>query len=54
MSSHGKSEASEKRQARDKEILRLRLIEDWTLERIAEEFRLTKQRVFQIVHGRRQ
>lgn len=46
----GKSEASEQRDERDKEIQRLRLIERWTMERIAREFGLTRQRVHQIMN----
>ena len=51
MSKHGESIASEKRQERDKEILRLRLIENWTYDRIAQEFGVSKQRIHQIVLG---
>ena len=50
MGKHGESIASKERQDRYKEILRLRLIENWTYDRIAEEFGLTKQRVYQIVN----
>ena len=46
---HGASEKSEQLRRRNKEILRLRLIEGWTLGRIAMRHRLTKQRVLQIV-----
>ena len=46
----GKSREAEERQERDKEILRLRLVENWTFERIAEEFGVSKQRIYQIVN----
>ncbi len=49
MGKHGESLASKERQERDKEILRLRLVENWTFERIAEEFGVSKQRIYQIV-----
>jgi len=51
MGKHGESLASKERQDRDKEILRLRLIENWTFDRIAKEFNISKQRVYQIVNG---
>ena len=46
----GKSREAEAREERDKEILRLRLVENLTFERIAEEFGVSKQRIYQIVN----
>jgi DNA-directed RNA polymerase specialized sigma subunit len=50
----GKSRESEEREQRDREIRRLRFVEKWTYERIAEEFGITKQRVFQITKNGRE
>ena len=50
----GKSQESEEREHRDREIRRLRFVEKWTYERIAGEFGITKQRVFQITKNGRE
>jgi len=49
----GKSQEAEQREERDKEILRLRLVENWTFERIAKEVGVSKQRIYQIVNDYR-
>ena len=49
----GKSREAEERDERDKEILHLRLVEKWTFDRIAQEFGVSKQRIYQIVNDYR-